>query len=169
MPLTPVPRAPSADWRAFGPFALDLPASAWLAAYGGALLALLVLDGLWLGWIASGWYRSGIGHLMAETPRWGAAAAFYLVYPVGVLVFTLGAGGPGGAPAPGGLARAVAAGAAFGFFCYATYDLSNLATLKAWPWPLTVLDIAWGTALSGVVAGVARLAVDAAMRQSPAG
>ena len=116
-----------------------------LLSYGGAFLALVVLDFLWLGFIAKDWYRGGIGHLMAPTPNWAAAAAFYVLYPIGLMVFAV-------LPSQGDWTRAVTLGALFGLFCYATYDLSNLATLRDWPLPLSLMDIVWGGAVSAVAA-----------------
>jgi uncharacterized membrane protein len=91
-----------------------------LLSYCVTFLALAVLDFLWLGVIAKSLYRDGIGHLMAAAPNWGAAAAFYLLYPVGLLVFAV-------LPSGGDWLRALALGALFGLFCYGTYDISNLA------------------------------------------
>jgi uncharacterized membrane protein len=118
-----------------------------MAAYGAGLVILGVLDGLWLGLIAKDFYRAQIGHLMAGEVNIGAAAAFYLLYPAGVVLFAV-------LPAleAGSLARAVALGAALGFLVYMTYDLSNLATLRGWPWQAAAVDIAWGTFLTAAMA-----------------
>ena len=119
--------------------------------YATLLAALLVLDLAWIMGIARPWYQAGIGHLMAAEPALGAALAFYLLYPAGLLVF-------GVSPDAGrtGLQAAAKRGAAFGFFCYATYDLTNLATLRDWPIGLALLDMAWGTAVSAVCALLGR-------------
>ena len=119
-----------------------------LLSYAGALLVLAVLDFLWLGVVAKDWYRGGIGHLMAPTPNWAAAAAFYVLYPVGIMVFAV-------LPSQGDWLRAVTLGALFGLFCYGTYDLSNLATLRDWPLPLSLMDIVWGGAVSAACASAA--------------
>jgi len=134
----------------------------YLAVYGATALAFLALDILWLGFIAKSFYRDGIGHLMADPPNLVAGGIFYLLYPIGVVLFAV-------APAAwsGGLAaaaqvpwsRAVFAGALFGFFAYATYDLSNLATLRGWPVRLVLVDIAWGTALTAAAAAAGRWAL----------
>jgi uncharacterized membrane protein len=126
-----------------------------LAAYAATTAALLMLDGLWLGLVAKPLYQQGIGHLMAEQPRWSAAAAFYLLYPLGVLVFVLA-----GTVAGAGWGKTLGMAALFGFFCYATYDLSNLATLKAWPASLALLDIAWGSVLTLMCAAAGKWAMD---------
>ena len=122
---------------------------AWLATF----VVMLAVDMLWLGLIAKSFYQQGIGHLMAPAPRLGPAALFYLLYPVGLVIFAV-------APsiAGEGVQRAALVGALFGFFAYATYDLSNLATLRDWPIGLTMLDIAWGTFISGVAAGAGKWA-----------
>ena len=131
----------------------------YLAAYGAAALAFLALDVVWLGFIAKSFYRDGIGHLMADTPNLVAGGVFYLLYPAGVLLFTLAPSTWSGgltAPALVPWPRAILAGALFGFFAYATYDLSNLATLRGWPLRLTLVDIAWGTALTATAASAGR-------------
>ena len=110
-------------------------------SYGATFLTLAVLDFLWLGVVAKGLYRDGIGHLMAPAPNWGAAAAFYLLYPIGLLVFAV-------LPSGGDWLRALLLGALFGAFCYGTYDVSNLAVLRDWPLQLTLVDIAWGAVVS---------------------
>ena len=128
----------------------------YLAAYGATVLAMLILDLIWLGLIAKSWYRDGIGHLMADSPNFFAGGVFYLLYPVGVLLFAI-------APALWSEAtelmpwqRTLVAGALFGFFAYATYDLSNLATLKGWPAHLALIDIAWGTIVTSIAAVAGR-------------
>jgi uncharacterized membrane protein len=112
-------------------------------AYAAALLAMGVGDYLWLGVLMPEQYKAWIGPLMLEQPRLGPAAAFYFLYPVGLIVFAV-------APAleRASAARALIASAFFGFVAYGTYDLSNLATLKAWPVALTVVDMLWGAFLS---------------------
>lgn len=134
----------------------------YLTAYAAIAMAMLVLDALWLGFVAKSLYRTGIGHLMAEQPQLVAAGIFYLLYPLGVLLFAVApvawAGGPA-APTEAPWQRAVIAGALFGFFAYATYDLSNLATLKGWPVHLAVVDIVWGTALTAAAAAAGRWAL----------
>ncbi len=99
---------------------------AYLAALA-ALAVLLALDALWLGLIASSWYDAAIGHLSAEVPAWGAAAAFYLIFPVGVMVFVVQP------DSDQTLGKVAVRGVLFGFFAYATYNLTNLATLADWP------------------------------------
>ena len=125
-----------------------------LAACAAALAAILVLDAIWLGFVARPLYQQGIGHLMAEAPRWGYAVLFYLVFAIGVVVFVAlpSAGGP--------WSRTVLLGAFFGFVAYATYDLTNLATLKGWPLGLSLLDIAWGSVVALCAASAGRWALE---------
>ncbi len=125
-----------------------------LAAYGAALVAIGLLDYLWLRVIATSWYEGGMGDLLAPKPNLVAAAAFYFLYPVGVVVFA-------GLPAGGDWVRALLVGALFGAFCYGTYDLTALAVLRGYPAWLAALDIAWGTFVSAAGAVAAALAVRA--------
>jgi uncharacterized membrane protein len=105
----------------------------------------MVFDLGWLGFVAKGFYQERLGHLLGPIV-WPAAVLFYLVFLAGVMYFAT-------LPAieSGSLLRAVLLGALFGFFTYATYDLTNYATLKGWPLSLTLVDIMWGTALGAVV------------------
>lgn len=124
-------------------------------AYLAALLTMGVIDLVWLGFIAKPLYQQGIGHLMSERPNIPVAALFYLLYPLGLLLFSLHF-----QPDGVGWQRVATVGALFGFFAYATYDLTNLATLRGWPVGLSLLDIAWGTLISAVTATAAKLAFD---------
>lgn len=127
----------------------------YLIAYLAVAVALVALDMLWLRGIATDWYQQGIGHLMAPQAKLTAAALFYLLYPVGLIIFAV---------SPSLLSpwwKAAGLGAMFGFFAYATYDLSNLATLKDWPLGLSVIDMAWGSVVSGVSAVAGRAAANA--------
>jgi len=127
----------------------------YVAGYLAAALVMVALDMLWLGVIAKSMYQQAIGHLLAGQPRLWAALLFYCVYPAGLLVFAMIP--QAGDPAWG---RTILMGAAFGSFAYATYDLSNLATLRDWPLGLTLVDIAWGTVLSAVSAGSGKAALN---------
>jgi uncharacterized membrane protein len=127
----------------------------WPATYAATLAALLALDALWLGAIAPGWYRQALGPLLAPQPDLAAAGLFYLVYPLGLVIFAVAPHGD----VPG-MGRSALAGALFGFFAYATYDLSNLATLRGWPWGISVLDVAWGSALSAVASAAGKAVLD---------
>jgi uncharacterized membrane protein len=127
----------------------------YLATYAAVALVMVVLDFVWLGVIARPMYAQGIGHLMAERPDIPVAALFYAVYALGIMVFAVT---PPGATA--GLRETLIAGTLFGFFAYATYDLTNLATLKQWPVLIAVVDITWGSMVTGVAAGAGRLVFD---------
>jgi uncharacterized membrane protein len=111
-----------------------------------ALPVFLIIDFLWLGFIASGFYKSQIGFLMGEV-RWVAALIFYAIFALGLTFFAIYP-----AVTKGTYATALVLGALFGFFTYATYDLTNLATLRGWPVTLVVVDILWGICLSATVA-----------------
>jgi len=127
----------------------------FLVAYAATFVTMLLIDMLWLGVIARSMYQSGIGHLMADKPNLPVAALFYLLFPAGLVIFAVQpqAGTPGWATTAG-------MAALFGFIAYATYDLTNLATLRDWPWHLALIDMAWGTAVSAVSATVGKLVLD---------
>lgn len=122
-------------------------------AYGAALLVFLAIDALWLGVLMQETYALALGSLLVAPPRWAPAALFYGLYILGLLVFAM-------APAlrAGSGRRAAALGALLGLVAYGTYDLSNYATLQAWPLALTAIDMAWGTVLSAVAATAGYLA-----------
>jgi uncharacterized membrane protein len=127
----------------------------WLASYAATAAVMLAVDLLWIGWLARPLYTQGIGHLMAAQPRLPVTVAFYLLYPAGLMTFAL-------LPqaATPGLLRVAGSAALFGFFAYATYDLTNLATLRDWPLGLSLLDMAWGTALSAMAATAGKAVLD---------
>lgn len=118
----------------------------FLIMYGIAFVIFLVIDAIWLGLIAPRFYRAQIGHLMAEKPNFVAALVFYLIFIVGVVVFVI-------QPSieAGSLQVALTRGLLFGFVTYATYDLTNLATLRDWPITVTIVDLAWGSFLSATM------------------
>lgn len=105
------------------------------------------IDMLWIGVLAKDFYRKNLGHLLRPDINWAAALIFYLLYIAGILIFAT-------LPAleKQSLRQAVVLGALFGFFAYATYDLSNLATLKDWPINVVFADILWGMFLTASVA-----------------
>jgi uncharacterized membrane protein len=117
------------------------------AAYLASLVFFVIVDIAWLGFLAKDFYRSSIGHLMGAGFNIPAAVAFYLVYVTGVLFFAVNP-----ALSDGDVVKAGLLGLAFGFFAYATYDLTNLATLRDWPLSIALADIAWGTILTGATA-----------------
>ena len=121
-----------------------------VVAYGVAFLALCVIDGIWLGVVAKDFYRTALGPLMATQVNWWAAAAFYLLYPIGLIIFVI-------RPAldDSALATALVRGALFGLFAYATYDLTNLATLRDFPTKVALVDMAWGALVSALACAAA--------------
>ncbi len=118
-----------------------------IVAYLATLIFFLAVDFVWLSYVATTYYRSQIGHLLADNFNIPAAVLFYAVYVIGVVYFAVLP-----ALASGGVMKALMLGALFGFFCYATYDMTNLATLKGWPLQLSLVDMAWGTVLTATSA-----------------
>lgn len=114
-----------------------------------ALTSFLIIDGLWLTVIAKDFYAKHLGFLMAKTPNLTAAGIFYLIYVFTFVVLIISP-----AVQKGSLQTAILTGALFGLCAYATYDLTNLATIKNWPVFVTVVDLIWGTFLSVAVAGI---------------
>ncbi len=117
------------------------------ALYGITTIVFFAFDFVWLSTATSRLYKPMLGDLLAEKPLLGVAAVFYLVYVVGILVFAVMPGLQEGA-----VLGALWRGALFGFLAYATYDLSNLSTLRGWSWQISVIDMVWGTILNSVVA-----------------
>jgi uncharacterized membrane protein len=116
------------------------------------LPVFFAIDMVWLGLVAKNFYRNNLGHLLRADVNWPAALIFYLLYIVGIMIFAT-------LPAleKQSLRQAISLGALFGFFAYATYDLSNLATLKDWPINVVFADILWGMALTASVAAASFL------------
>jgi uncharacterized membrane protein len=123
-----------------------------LVAHGATLAAFLALDAIWLSRMADTLYRPTMGDMLLDGFRVAPALIFYGVYVVGLVHFGVKPGLAGGAMAT--LANA----ALFGFVAYATYDLTNQATLKNWSTTLTLADLAWGTFVSAASASVGRIA-----------
>lgn len=126
----------------------------YAGVYLAVFITMFVIDMVWLGVIAKSTYAGAMGSLLSPAPNLWAAAVFYLMFPVGLLVFAVL---PGEAS---NVLKVAGMGALFGFFAYATYDLTNLAVIKNWPVGLTFLDMAWGTLVSGVSTGVGKLTLD---------
>ena len=118
----------------------------FIKLYAIALPVFFVIDMIWLGFVARDFYRSQIGFLMKDNINWLAAIIFYLLFIAGLVYFVI-------QPAilKNSLLNAFLIGAFFGFITYATYDLTNLATLKNWPLLVTLVDLLWGTVLGGLV------------------
>lgn len=115
----------------------------FLKMYIIAFIIFLAIDAIWLGLVAPKFYKAQIGHLMSERPNLIAALVFYLVFIVGVVYFVINP-----AIEAQSISKVLISGALFGFITYATYDLTNLATLKDWPLTVTIVDLIWGTTLS---------------------
>ncbi len=118
----------------------------FLKLYAVALPVFFAIDMVWLVVVAKRFYQDQIGFLMGGEINWAAAIAFYLLFIVGLVVFVI-------APAieKNSWTHALLFGALFGLVAYATYDLSNLATLKDWPLLVTVVDLAWGATIAASV------------------
>jgi uncharacterized membrane protein len=106
-----------------------------------------VIDMIWLGIVAKGFYQEKLSNFLSPDVNWTAAIVFYLIYISGILYFAV-------LPAmkENSWQTALLQGAILGFLCYATYDLTNMATLKNWPLTIVIVDILWGTFLTGSVA-----------------
>ena len=114
-----------------------------------AVPVFFAIDLIWLGLVAQGFYQSQIGSLMRESVRWVPAVIFYLLFVAGIILFAVWPGIENSS-----ILKTLALGAALGFLAYATYDLTNLATLKDWPVKIVVVDIIWGSVLSGGVSAI---------------
>ena len=121
----------------------------YIAAYLLTGLVYLAIDAVWLGWIARKFYFTRLGHLLLDKPNLGSAAAFYLVYMAGVVVFAIAPGLAAASPLV-----ALGYGGLFGLCAYATYDVTNYATLRDWPFAVSAVDTVWGAVLTGSSAAI---------------
>jgi uncharacterized membrane protein len=119
-------------------------------AYGVATIFFIAIDFVWLSTMVPRLYRPAMGSLLAEQPNMVAAAIFYLIYPIGLVVFAVNNGVQANS-----YGQAFLLGALFGGLAYATYDLTNLATLRDWSVQLTIVDICWGALASGAASAAA--------------
>jgi uncharacterized membrane protein len=117
------------------------------------LAIFFLIDMIWLGLVAKNFYRRQLGDMLSPKVNWAAAMLFYLLFIAGLLLFVIAP-----ALAQGSVSQALWRGALFGLIAYATYDLTNLATLKNWPLLVTVIDLAWGAVLGGTVSFFSALA-----------
>ena len=129
----------------------------YIAAYAAIAAVFAVLDAVWLTFMGRLVYRPTLGDILLSEIRYGPAIAFYLMFPLAVLIFGSLAGARSG-----GLLGALLYGALFGAFAYATYDLTNFATLRNWTLQITVIDIVYGALLSAVAAAAGYAAFRAA-------
>lgn len=123
----------------------------FLIAFFAAAATMTAIDSVWLRTMYSRFYQPQIGHLLAENVKYGPAVAFYLVYLTGLLVLVVMPALKSGA----GWGQVFLLSAVFGVVAYGTYDLTNHATLRDWPWIVTVVDMVWGGLLTGTVGSVA--------------
>lgn len=121
----------------------------YLKEYGVAFITFLTIDLLWLGIFAKDLYKKYLGYILRPNTNWLAAISFYLLYIVGIVFFVINP-----AMEKKSWKYALFAGMFFGFITYATYDLTNLATLKDWPIKITIIDLIWGSTLGGAVSWI---------------
>jgi uncharacterized membrane protein len=119
----------------------------YILGYIATGIAFAVIDSIWLRNMYMKLYQPAIGEVLMKGVRMGPAVAFYLLYILGIIIFAFTP-----ALASGKWQTALVNGAMFGFFCYMTYDLTNFATLKVWSLKVTILDMIWGTVLTGLAA-----------------
>lgn len=125
----------------------------YVPAYFTAMVIFLALDMLWLGVIARGMYAARIGGMLLERPNWTAAAIFYIIFVLGLIYFAISAN-----LATGNWQAAAMSGALYGFFCYATYNWTNLAVMKGYDPLVAVIDNGWGVVV-GAVSAAATVAI----------
>ena len=115
----------------------------YVKLYAATFVGFLAIDIVWLALVARSFYKSQLGFLLSDQPNWWAAIVFYMLFIAGLLVFVI-------VPAveANSLRKALLLGALFGLVTYATYDLTNQATVKDWPWILTLVDMTWGAVLA---------------------
>jgi uncharacterized membrane protein len=123
----------------------------WIIAYIAGAIAFGLLDALWLGWAGPNFYRPQLGDLLADGFRMGPALVFYTAYIGGMVWFAIRPG------LANGVLTASLNGALLGALCYATYDLTNQATLRQWSTTITLVDIAWGAFATALAASIATL------------
>jgi uncharacterized membrane protein len=121
--------------------------SYYVKLYGLTVPVFFIIDLIWLGVVAKSFYQKNLKYILSPNVNWTAAIIFYLVYIAGILIFAVLP-----AIAKDSLRHAAVWGALFGFFTYATYDLTNLALLKDWPIIIVIVDILWGVVLCSAVA-----------------
>jgi len=124
-----------------------MPITKIILLYALTVPVFLLVDLVWLGFVAKDFYKNQLGALMRTDPIWWAAILFYLLFIIGILYFAVLP-----AVAVGAWTRALTLGALFGFFTYMTYDLTNYALITGWPFSLIAIDILWGSFLTGTVA-----------------
>lgn len=126
----------------------------WLAYFAVTFVVFMGIDLIWLGFVAKNIYSKYLGYLMASQVNWLAALVFYVIFIIGVLYFVI-------APSlvDRDFTQLVIRAMLFGFMTYATYDLTNLATVRDWPITITIIDLIWGTTLSTSVSVISYLII----------
>ena len=126
----------------------------WLAYFGVTFVVFMGIDLIWLGFVAKNIYAKYLGYLMAPKVNWLAALVFYVIFIIGILYFVI-------APSlvDRDFTQLVIRAMLFGFMTYATYDLTNLATVRNWPITITIIDLIWGTTLSTSVSVISYLII----------
>ena len=126
----------------------------WLAYFGVTFVVFMGIDLIWLGFVAKNIYSKYLGYLMTPNVNWLAALIFYVIFIIGVLYFVI-------APSlvDRDFTQLVIRAMLFGFITYATYDLTNLATVRDWPITITIIDLIWGTTLSTSVSVISYLII----------
>ncbi len=127
-----------------------------LITYGIATVAFFAIDMVWLGLIAKNFYRNKLAHVLSPDVVWPAAIVFYLLYIAGIVYFAINP-----ALKEASWQMALINGALLGGLCYATYDLTNMATIAKWPIEIVVVDILWGMFLTGSVSVISYLVANA--------
>ena len=122
---------------------------AYLKEYLVAVIVFFAIDMVWLGFIAKDLYSKYLGDFLSTNVNWVAAIIFYLLFIVGVVFFVIHP-----AIEKNSIQYAILAGLLFGLITYATYDLTNLATMKNWPLNITIIDLIWGSVLSSLVSTI---------------
>ncbi len=120
-----------------------------LKLYAFTVPVFFAIDIMWLGVVAKKFYRNHLGFILSPEVNWWAAISFYMIYIAGIIIFAV-------VPAleKESLTKALLWGCMYGFFTYATYDLTNMATIKNWPFKVVMVDIIWGVFLCSMVATI---------------
>jgi uncharacterized membrane protein len=124
----------------------------YVVLYLATLIVIIPIDFLFLGLVAKGFFASQVGDMLGDI-RPVPAALFYLLYVVGILIFVSG-------PTAATWQSTLLYGALFGFFCYATFELTSLSLLKHWTWPVVAVDISWGAFVTAVAATLGLMIAD---------
>lgn len=124
----------------------------YVVLYFATLIVLVPIDFLFLGFVAKGFFASEVGDMLGAV-RPAPAILFYLLYVLGILIFVSG-------PAAATSQSTLLYGALFGFFCYATFELTSLSLLKHWTWPVVMVDVSWGSFVTAVSSALGLMIAD---------